>query len=109
MPLALGEVFRSSDDGSVIEGLLQSSDGRAYPVNNGIPRFVLTEESGQRQTETSFAYKWQRTGTYSSPTMPASAQRWMRGADRLSGLRLLVQVPMPALQTSTEAMRSATN
>lgn len=63
-------------EADVIEGTLLSRDGRSYAITDGIPRFVLTEDSGQRQTEASFGYKWRQRDTYDSPQMRAACQQW---------------------------------
>jgi arsenite methyltransferase len=47
-------------DGELWEGTLLGGGGRSYAITEGIPRFVLTEDEGQRQTEGSFGYKWTR-------------------------------------------------
>jgi len=56
---------------------LYNADGMVYPINNGIPRFVLTEDSGQKQTETSFGYKWQQESSYDTPAVHESARAWL--------------------------------
>lgn len=38
--------------------ILRAENGAAYPVKDGIPRFVVTDDPDQRQTEESFAFKW---------------------------------------------------
>ena len=60
-------------------GVLKSESGRQYPVEAGIPRFVLTEDDGQLQTRDAFAYKWTRTDSYDSPSMRDSSTAWMLG------------------------------
>ena len=74
-PLRL-EASGSTVDEKIIEGTLASADGRSYPITNGIPRFVLTDDAGQRQTEKSFGFKWKKTDTYDSPEMRAFAESW---------------------------------
>ena len=49
----------------------------AIDVVDGIPRFVSTVDSDQRQTEQSFAYKWGNRASYESDAMRAVAQEWM--------------------------------
>jgi len=61
----------------ILDGALRGADGRRYPIVNSIPRFVLTEDEGQRQTETSFGFKWQQRDTYDSPEMRALCQPWL--------------------------------
>jgi len=65
------------EEADIIEGHLQSAEGRSYAIANGIPRFVLTEDSEQRQTERSFGFKWQQEDSYDSPQMHAACQQWM--------------------------------
>src|SRR5436309_7833783 len=76
-PLGL-DVVRESD-GEILDGRLQGAAGRSYVITNGIPRFVLTEDPGQRQTERGFAFKWQQRRTYDSPAMRAAARDWLLG------------------------------
>jgi SAM-dependent methyltransferase len=64
-------------DGSLREGTLRGADGRLYRVVGGIPRFVVTDDAGQRQTEASFGYKWRRRETYDSEQMAATARAWL--------------------------------
>jgi len=54
---------------------LYNTDGMVYPINNGIPRFVLTEDSGQKQTETSFGYKWQQESSSGLVGLPLWVSR----------------------------------
>ncbi|MFN8490939.1 MAG: methyltransferase domain-containing protein [Caldilineaceae bacterium] len=56
---------------------LVSAAGARYAVINDIPRFVLTEDSGQKQTETSFGYKWQQESSYDTPEVHDSARKWL--------------------------------
>lgn len=51
-------------DEEIIEGTLQSASGRSYPITNGIPRFVMTEDPGQLQTMRAFDYKWKNEASY---------------------------------------------
>ncbi len=64
------------EDGGILEGRLRSDRG-AYPVRDGIPRFVLTEDPDQRQTERSFGFKWSRTDSYQSEDVRESLRRWI--------------------------------
>jgi arsenite methyltransferase len=66
-----GESLRPESDG------LRASDGRTFPVRDGIPRFVGTLEAGQQQTSDAFGFKWGRTESYDSPEMHALALDWM--------------------------------
>lgn len=63
--------------GEIVAGTLRGEGGRSYPVLNGIPRFVLTEDSGQRQTERSFGYKWEQRHAYESPESNAVGLKWL--------------------------------
>jgi arsenite methyltransferase len=74
-PLRLEE-GESAGDGRVATGKLRGPEGRSYVIRNGIPRFVLTEDSGQRQTEDSFGFKWQRRDSYNSPGMQEHFRGW---------------------------------
>ena len=75
-PLQLAATAATGDE-DVREGLLTSPSGTSYPITRGIPRFVLTEDAGQRQTGTSFGFKWQQRDTYDSPEARGIAQRWL--------------------------------
>ncbi|MEM7129632.1 MAG: methyltransferase domain-containing protein [Chloroflexota bacterium] len=63
-------------EGNVLTGSLVGERGE-YPISNGIPRFVLTEDSDQLQTEESFGYKWQQVKTYDAPDVLENARRWL--------------------------------
>jgi SAM-dependent methyltransferase len=56
---------------------LRSEDGRRYPIIRGIPRFVSTSDEGQRQTQSSFGYKWNRRDSFGSPGMRAELHAWL--------------------------------
>jgi SAM-dependent methyltransferase len=73
-PLTLDE--SRSEGGEIIEGTLRSPEGRSYVISNGIPRFVLTDDSGQKQTERSFGYKWQKKDAWYSPEVQAACEPW---------------------------------
>lgn len=62
----------------VIEGVLSSANGRTYPVTNGIPRFLLTEDQDQKQTESSFGFKWEQRNSYESDAFLKSYHAWLR-------------------------------
>lgn len=64
-------------EGEILQGALQSPEGNSYKIVNGIPRFVLTQDSGQKQTESSFAYKWQQRDAWYSPQVQAACQPWL--------------------------------
>lgn len=68
---------RDEADGEILEGWLFSPEGRSYPITNGIPRFVATEDDAQKQTEDSFGYKWRQLDTYNSPAFRKKAQEWI--------------------------------
>ena len=61
---------------SVSTGVLRSSE-RCYPIVNGIPRFVLTEDADQRQTEASFGFKWQQEHSYASTSAADVYRNWI--------------------------------
>jgi len=65
-------------DGEVIEGSLQSGDDHSYAIVNGIPRFVLTEDERQKQTEGSFGFKWGQRDSYESEQFLSSYHQWLR-------------------------------
>jgi arsenite methyltransferase len=71
------EVNKYGAEGDIVEGTLRSPEGRSYAITNGIPRFVLTEDSAQRQTERSFGFKWQQRNIYDSPGVHAFTQEWL--------------------------------
>lgn len=73
-PLALSA--SESKDGDITEGTLRSPEGSSYTISNGIPRFVLTDDSGQKQTEESFGYKWQKRDAWYSPEVQAACEPW---------------------------------
>jgi arsenite methyltransferase len=75
-PLQL-KAREKSEEGEICEGTLYGSESREYLIRHGIPRFVLTEDKGQRQTENSFAFKWQQRNTYESSQMFRRAQDWL--------------------------------
>jgi arsenite methyltransferase len=66
---------RQLDGDDVTDGAL-SSDAASYPVLNSIPRFVLTDDSGQRQTESSFGYKWTKLDSFGSEGMKDELYAW---------------------------------
>jgi arsenite methyltransferase len=61
----------------IVEGVLRGEGGRAYPVTGGIPRFVLTEDAGQRQTLDSFGYKWRRRDSYEKGGYEDAYREWL--------------------------------
>ncbi len=62
--------------GRIVEGVLRSATGAGYPIINGIPRFVLTEDRDQKQTENSFGFKWGQKHSYASLKMHETARQW---------------------------------
>lgn len=62
-------------DGIIRTGELIDGD-RRYPILNGIPRFVIRDDSSQAQTEGSFGFKWGQRNTYESAEMRSVFQRW---------------------------------
>jgi SAM-dependent methyltransferase len=56
---------------------LRAPDGRAFPIRDGIPRFVGALEAGQQQTSDTFGFKWAKEETYDSPEMHAFALGWL--------------------------------
>ena len=73
------------DGDEILEGTPRAG-GRQYPIADGIPRFVLTNDSDQQLTASSFAYKWRQRNTYESPEMGEAASRWMCKRYGFSGL-----------------------
>lgn len=71
------EVHQYGEGDDIVEGLLCSPEGRSYAITDGIPRFVLTEDEGQRQTGDSFGFKWSQRHTYDSPQMRTTVQQWL--------------------------------
>lgn len=72
-PLGL-EDARFEDD-EIVGGALVAGDAR-YPIVDGIPRFVRTEDTGQRQTADSFGYKWARVESYDDGPMAERLRAW---------------------------------
>ena len=66
------------DGDGILEGTLRAG-GRQYPIADGIPRFVLTDDRDQQSPASSFAYKWQQRRTDESPNMVKVAGEWMCG------------------------------
>ena len=56
---------------------LVARSGRRYPVRDGIPRFVGTDDPHQDQTADAFGFKWGRTETYGSVAMRELATAWL--------------------------------
>jgi arsenite methyltransferase len=66
-----------SRNGTIVSGVLRGEDGSAYPIEGGIPRFVEIADSDQRQTATSFGFKWHQRHSYDSPGFREFATRWL--------------------------------
>lgn len=63
--------------GNVVTGRLQGGGGRTFEILAGIPRFVMTEDEGQRQTQKSFGFKWEQQQSYGSPGMLDESRAWL--------------------------------
>ncbi len=74
-PLRLEADLTGSAD-EVLTGRLVNAR-TCYAIRNGIPRFVLTDDPDQRQTEASFGFKWQQRDTYGAPGMMDVSRRWL--------------------------------
>lgn len=72
--LQLENVEREGDE--IAEGTL-ASNGARYPIRDSIPRFVLTDDIGQRQTESSFGYKWTKLDSFGSEGMADELHTWL--------------------------------
>jgi ubiquinone/menaquinone biosynthesis C-methylase UbiE len=68
---------QAEDTDDIVTGVLKDKNGKTYPVANGIPRFVLTDDSHQQQTAQSFGFKWQQQHTYDSPQVFSVARQWL--------------------------------
>lgn len=73
-PLTL-EAPEGADD--IESGTLRSDAGAQYPIVNGIPRFVITEDPGQTQTQSSFGYKWTKRDSFGSDGMQRELHAWL--------------------------------
>jgi SAM-dependent methyltransferase len=73
VPLELEDGRRDGDE--IVEGTL-AADGARFPIREAIPRFVLTEDEGQRQTESSFGYKWTKLDSFGSEGMQDELYAW---------------------------------
>lgn len=69
-PLAVA-VSETGDDGHILAGELTSSRGR-YPIEGGVPRFMLERSATEHETVEAFGQQWQQAGAYS----------WTYGQDR---------------------------
>jgi arsenite methyltransferase len=68
----------SVDEGEEITaGELRGGAGRAYPIRDGIPRFVEVEDEGQAQTRSSFGFKWTKRDSFGSEGMQRELHGWL--------------------------------
>jgi arsenite methyltransferase len=74
---ALALKNQQPDAGEITGGLLLGGDNRTYRITNGIPRFVLTQDQGQRQTERSFGYQWKQREAYDSKGSKDFSREWL--------------------------------
>lgn len=77
-PLSLAE-REPGPDGEVAEGELRDAGGVSYPITGGIPRFVMTEDAGQRQTGGSFGFKWRQRDSYDNESFFDTYGPWVVG------------------------------
>lgn len=75
-PLNLASGAKREND-HILEGNLLGQAGRQFAIRNAIPRFVMTEDKGQLQTEESFGFKWKQKDTYGSPEMQNTLRKWL--------------------------------
>jgi arsenite methyltransferase len=68
---------QASEGEDVMQGRLLGNGGRAYPIEHAIPRFVITADPGQTQTQTSFGYKWAKRDSYGSEGMQSELHAWL--------------------------------
>ena len=76
-------------DEDVVDGLLVGDRG-SYPIADAIPRFVVTEDHGQAQTQASFGFKWTKRDSFGSEGMQAELHRWLierYGFESAEGMR----------------------
>lgn len=66
---------RETDGDEVLSGVLTGKN--EYPIRNGIPRFILSQDLGQRQTASSFAFKWKKRSSYDSTEVSQRFQPWL--------------------------------
>ncbi|MEO7295104.1 MAG: methyltransferase domain-containing protein [Candidatus Limnocylindria bacterium] len=70
------EAEQTDDRGDVIEGRLLGKDGIAYPVRDGIPRFVGAD-GPDSQVAASFGYKWSQRSSYQAPKFATWYRSWL--------------------------------
>jgi arsenite methyltransferase len=77
---ALLEILRAPGTRSALTrdgDALLAPDGRRYPIRDGVPRFVETDDAGQLQTRDSFGFKWAKQDTYDSPASLERMGQWL--------------------------------
>jgi arsenite methyltransferase len=66
-----------SMNGEIVSGRLRTKEGREYSIQAGIPRFIEIADADQRQTATSFGFKWHQRHSYDSPGFREFATQWL--------------------------------
>jgi SAM-dependent methyltransferase len=66
----------SRSNGEINAGILTDGDAHRFPITDGIPRFVRTDDSGQIQTADSFGFKWGRRDSYDDGAMAVTSRAW---------------------------------
>jgi arsenite methyltransferase len=56
---------------------LRASNGRTYPIRDGIPRFAGGDDEGQRQTADAFGFKWTNRESFGSEGMRSELHGWL--------------------------------
>lgn len=78
-PVSAGGLTLASareEHGEVVEGTLVAGGG-TYPITDGIPRFVLTDDQGQLQTQSRFDFKWTKQDSFGSEGMRSELHGWL--------------------------------
>jgi len=65
------------DGEEVLTGELLSRGGRRYKIRDGIPRFVAVGDEGQKQTQSSFGFKWTKRDSFGSEGMQKELHGWL--------------------------------
>jgi arsenite methyltransferase len=73
LPLELEATELEGDE--VVEGTL-AANTTIYPIKSAIPRFVVIEDEGQRQTEKAFGFKWTNRESFGSEGMEEELHAW---------------------------------
>jgi arsenite methyltransferase len=73
--LVLEETQRVGDD--VVTGTLRGAGGREYAIAESIPRFVSVDDADQAQTQSSFAFKWNKRDSFGSTGMQKELHAWL--------------------------------